>query len=85
MAQTETIHKITEMNLLEHDERRASYRSDFDIDTIASSQPTMKSTVFPEDSPEPAEQIALGLCITCDNLGGCVWQHNNKINCQHFQ
>ena len=29
--------------------------------------------------------IAIGLCTTCDFLNACVWQHNNKIFCEHFQ
>lgn len=72
------------MNYLQNDDRNAVYRAGVDIGTIAA-PPEPREQIFSEHSPEPAEIIALGLCINCDNLGQCVWQHNNKINCQHFQ
>ena len=31
------------------------------------------------------EDISEGLCSTCDFFGRCVWQHNNKLTCEHFQ
>jgi hypothetical protein len=41
--------------------------------------------VFPSTTPQPAELILKGICTNCDNLGHCVWQHNNNTNCQHYQ
>jgi len=29
--------------------------------------------------------VIIGICTTCDFLNACVWQHNNKIFCEHFQ
>ncbi len=39
------------------------------------------------DVPElmTTDKILTGLCIHCDHLGLCVWQHDNKISCEHFQ
>lgn len=31
------------------------------------------------------EKIYLGLCTDCRFLGSCVWQHNNKLTCEHFK
>lgn len=44
-----------------------------------------EESVFPSQTPQPTALILQGLCVTCDRIGDCVWQHNNKINCQHYQ
>jgi len=31
------------------------------------------------------ETIIIGLCTDCRFLGACVWQHNNKLTCEHFK
>ena len=30
-------------------------------------------------------ELSSGLCITCDNNSHCIWIHNDKIYCQHFE
>jgi len=40
----------------------------------------------PFDIPsEINELIRQGLCTNCNFLGMCVWQHNNKLSCEHFK
>jgi len=29
--------------------------------------------------------ILTGICSNCDHRGACVWQHNNKFTCEHYQ
>lgn len=29
--------------------------------------------------------IVSGICQNCDHRGACVWQHDNKTFCRHFQ
>jgi len=37
-------------------------------------------------SPSKTSQnILAGLCTDCRFLGSCVWQHNNKLTCEHFK
>ncbi len=35
--------------------------------------------------PKNTREIYLGLCTDCRFLGNCVWQHNNKLTCEHFK
>ena len=53
--------------------------------TLEYASDTGDNNVFPSSTPQPAEMIVDGICTNCDNLGHCVWQHNNNTNCQHYQ
>lgn len=60
-------------------------RKSFDPKSLTDFAETNRRTVFPANIPQPVVMINIGLCTNCDNLGRCVWQHNNKINCQHYK
>lgn len=31
------------------------------------------------------KEVAVGLCINCDNNSYCMWQKTNKMFCEHYQ
>ncbi len=69
------------MDLLQQHEEQVVYRTGVET-PVAPSKSDPDRISGP--TSEPAILITNGLCINCDNLGDCVWQHNHKLNCQHY-
>ncbi|MBF6607344.1 MAG: hypothetical protein ITG00_01240 [Flavobacterium sp.] len=69
------------MDLLQRQEETVIYDAQGANMPISSKAESAEIT---SQKSQPAQFITNGLCINCDNLGNCVWQHNYKLNCQHY-
>lgn len=72
------------MDLLKQREEHIFNRTGVDSKKRQSETVTNIKTVNPSQTPQPTAMITNGICTNCENLGPCVWQHNNKFNCQHY-
>ena len=47
-------------------------------------EPTPSDKITSDFNNNNSYKIEDGLCKNCDYNGSCVWQHNNKLFCEHF-
>lgn len=80
LATKEKTSKLFEMNVSKNLGEAFLPQSSADAtETISASITLQKPSCIDTDG------IVSGLCQNCDHRGACVWQHNNKIFCRHFQ
>ena len=80
LATEEKTSKIFEMNVLKNQEEVFLPQSSADA-----TEAIPESIILQKPSCIDTDGISSGLCQNCDHRGACVWQHDNKIFCKHFQ